>query len=180
MTPARPARRPRGRLPFTAITPVPADVDAMKVPSGYDWDVIIRWGDPILPGAPLFDPQHQTPQAQAGQFGYNCDYLDIIESNRQGTRAHLVANHEYTNEEIMFPPDMDPEAVVRTSWAAHGMSVVELERRRRGEAWRYRRGARDNRRFTLETPFEFDGPVARVRAAARPPRTRAESRCAAR
>ena len=44
-----------GRLPFTAITPVPDDVDDMTLASGYDWDVIIRWGDPILPGAPLFD-----------------------------------------------------------------------------------------------------------------------------
>ncbi len=148
-----------GRLPFTAITPVPDDVDDMTLASGYDWDVIIRWGDPILPGAPLFDAHHQTPQAQAGQFGYNCDYLDIIETNRQGTRALLVANHEYTNEEIMFPPDTDPETVVRTAWAAHGMSVVELERNRRGETWRYRRRSRQNRRFTLETPFTFDGPV---------------------
>ena len=131
----------------------------MTLASGYDWDVIIRWGDPILAGAPLFDAHHQTPQAQAGQFGYNCDYLDIIETNRQGTRALLVANHEYTNEEIMFPPDTDPETVVRTAWAAHGMSVVELERDRRGETWRYRRRSSKNRRFTLETPFTFDGPV---------------------
>ena len=34
----------------------------------------------------------------------------------------------------MFPPDMDPAEVVRTAWAAHGLSVVELRRRRAGDA----------------------------------------------
>ena len=33
----------------------------------------------------------------------------------------------------MFPPGTDPERVIRTAWAAHGMSVVELKRR---ASWR--------------------------------------------
>ncbi len=74
------------------------------MPAGYQWDTIIRWGDPIFRGAPAFDPANQTPERQAQQFGYNNDYLDIIETNRAGTRALLVCNHEYTNENIMFPP----------------------------------------------------------------------------
>lgn len=147
-------------LPFTAIAPVPATVDDVTVPSGYDWHAIIRWGDPILRGAPAFDAARQTPEAQAAQFGYNNDYLDIVETNRSGTRALLVCNHEYTNEGIMFPPGTDPETIVRTAWAAHGMSVVELERRRRGDTWRYVPGARLNRRITLDTPFVLDGPAA--------------------
>jgi uncharacterized protein len=147
-------------LAFTAIAPVPVTVDDMTVPTGYTWDTIIRWGDPILRGAPAFDPARQTPEAQAAQFGYNNDYLDIIETNRQGTKALLVCNHEYTNENIMFPPGTDPATVIRTVWAAHGMSVVELTRRRRGDAWTYVPGARLNRRITLDTPFAVDGPAA--------------------
>ena len=116
-------------------------------------------GRPRPARSPVFDVENQTARAQQGQFGYNCDYLDIIETNRRGTRALLVANHEYTNEAIMFPPDMDPDTVVRTAWAAHGMSVVELERRRRGAGWRYRADGRKNRRITLDTPFVFDGPA---------------------
>ncbi len=150
---------PRLRLPFTAIAPVATTVDDMTVPLGYAWRPLIRWGDPILPGAPLFDAQRQSPRAQAGQFGYNCDYLDIIETNRRGTRALLVANHEYTNENIMFPPDLDPATAIRTAWAAHGMSVVELERGTRGRPWRYKPRARLNRRITLNTTFTFDGPA---------------------
>ena len=111
----RAARRPRRaagrgvrppatrRLPFTAIAPVSATVDDVTVPPGYRWDPIIRWGDPIFRGATR-STRNQTPARQAQQFGYNNDYLDIIETNRAGTRAILVGNHEYTNENIMFPP----------------------------------------------------------------------------
>jgi uncharacterized protein len=160
-TAAAPAKQASGGgLTFQPIAPVATTVDDVTVPAGYRWDAIIRWGDPILPGAPVFDGVNQTPEAQAGQFGYNNDYLDIIETNRAGTRALLVCNHEYTNESIMFPPGTDPALVIRTAWAAHGMSVVELRRQRRGEPWRYEPGARLNRRITLSTPFRLDGPAA--------------------
>ncbi len=149
-----------GRLPFAAIAPVATTVDDVTVPKGYRWDPIIRWGDPLFRDAPRFDPGQQSPEAQARQFGYNNDYLDIIETDRKGTRALLVCNHEYTNESIMFPPGFDPAQVIRTAWAAHGMSVVELERRRRGDVWKYQRKGRLNRRITLDTPFVVDGPAA--------------------
>lgn len=149
-----------GTLPFSPITPQAVTVDDVTVPAGYRWDAILRWGDPILPGAPAFDAAQQSPEAQAGQFGYNNDYLDIIETNRAGTSALLVCNHEYTNETLMFPPGTAPETVIRTAWAAHGMSVVQLERRRRGDTWAYVPGARLNRRITLDTVFAVDGPAA--------------------
>lgn len=156
----RPGNGGQKRLAFSPIAPVASTVDDVTVPAGYRWDTIVRWGDPILAGAPAFDAADQSPEAQAGQFGYNNDYLDIIETNRAGTRGLLVCNHEYTNEGIMFPPGTDPETVIRTAWAAHGMSVVELERRRRGDAWTYVPGARLNRRITVDTTFAVDGPAA--------------------
>ena len=158
--PAAVARRRVSPLRFTPIEPVPATVDAMTVPAGFDWKPIIRWGDPILAGAPVFDPVDQRPRAQAGQFGYNCDYLDIIPTNSRRTRALLVANHEYTNEEVMFPPETDSETVIRTAMAAHGMSVVELRRNRARQNWSYVKGAAKNRRITATTVFRMDGPAA--------------------
>ena len=76
--------------------------DRHYIAEGYDADILIRWGDPVLPGAPAFDPTKQTADAQARQFGYNNDYLGYIplEGSRRGL---LVVNHEYTNEELMFP-----------------------------------------------------------------------------
>jgi secreted PhoX family phosphatase len=145
---------------FDPISPVPSTVDDVRVPVGYEWDTIIRWGDPLFKDSPRFDATKQSGARQAQQFGYNNDYLDIIETNRDGTRALLVCNHEYTNEGIMFPPGTDPAEVIRTAWAAHGMSVVELERRSRGRRWSYVRGGRKNRRITIDTLFAVDGPAA--------------------
>jgi uncharacterized protein len=175
----RPGAAGRG-LAFWPIAPVPASVDAFTVPDGYRWAPIIRWGDPILRGAPEFDAARQTAAAQAGQFGYNNDYLDILSMNRsrgvtagahhagtsprtRDTKALLVANHEYTNESIMFPPTDDPAEVAeqrRIAMAAHGMSVVEVRRRGAGRPWEYRQRSPHNRRITMATPFAVSGPAA--------------------
>ena len=47
------------------------------VAEGYDMQVVIRWGDPVVAGAPAFDPNNLTAAAQEKQFGYNNDYLGL-------------------------------------------------------------------------------------------------------
>ena len=161
---AKPGTAAAGSLAFEAIAPVAAGVDALTVPPGYAWDALVRWGDPIVKGAPAFDVLAQTQAAQECQFGYNCDYLDLIPlDGDRGTRAVLVANHEYTNENIMFPPTTDPaqaDADKRTAIAAHGLSVVSLKRSRPGRPWRMDPSRKLNRRITGMTRFLVDGPVA--------------------
>lgn len=152
-----------GSFGFTAIDPVPATVDDVTVPRGWRWETIIAWGDPVEPGAPAFDPLNQTPEAQKKQFGYNNDYLDVISLGGNGTRAVLVANHEYTNDELMFPATTDPAQRLldlETAMYAHGMSVVEVRRRGRVAAWKPVAGSRLNRRLHLDTEFVLDGPAA--------------------
>ena len=39
------------------------------VASGYGAQLLIRWGDPVPPGTPAFDPMSQSAAAQAGQLG---------------------------------------------------------------------------------------------------------------
>jgi secreted PhoX family phosphatase len=153
--PERPAGRP---LAFTPIKP--NTLDEVVVPSGYAYEVLIRWGDPILAGAPEFDFFNQTPKAQAGQFGYNCDFLAFLTGSTK--QDVLWVNHEYTSSEIMFAdwnPEAPSEEQVNTELAAHGGSVVALERV--GEN-RYRPlfGHPLNRRITAETPILLTGPAA--------------------
>ncbi|KQZ82356.1 phosphatase [Microbacterium sp. Root166] len=156
------ARPGTAGLAFSPIAPVAASLDEFTVPSGYTWQPIIRWGDPLFAGAPLFDINAQSPGAQALQFGYNCDYLDIL-ADPSGKTGVLVTNHEYVNPNIMFEPTSDPAELQRRGdvyKAAQGMSVVEITRKRTGTPWSYVVGGRRNRRITVETVFELTGPAA--------------------
>jgi uncharacterized protein len=54
-------------LTFSAVKP--NDVDNVVVPNGYDWSPLVSWGDPVLPGAPAFDVQNQSAEAQRGSSG---------------------------------------------------------------------------------------------------------------
>ena len=158
-----PAPRWGGKLRFEAIDPVPRVVDDMTVPRGYDWAPIIRWGDPLFEDSPEFDLENQTGESQSMQFGYNCDYLNVISDGGNDRSGYLVNNHEYTNENIMFSPEYiasHPEDVVDAAIAAHGLSIVDLERSGKGEPWEYVRGGHRNRRITGFTPFAVDGPAA--------------------
>ncbi|MEV4540538.1 PhoX family protein [Micromonospora echinaurantiaca] len=154
-----------GALTFTPIPP--NKLDTLVVPNGYDHSVVIRWGDPVLPGAPEFDPHEQTAARQARQFGYNNDFVGVLPLDKQGRRALLVVNHEYTNEDLMFPGFTSQDALtveqLRVAMAAHGMSVVELERVGGTGQWRPVGKGRlpYNRRVTaLSTKFELTGPAA--------------------
>lgn len=152
----------RAGLSFRPIAPVPAEIDAMTVPSGYTWKPIIRWGDPLFPATPTFDITAQTPEAQAQQFGYNSDYLDIV-ADPSGKTGVLVNNHEYVNPQLMFPPTADAAELRRRGdiyKAAQGMSVVDIRRRKVGDPWEYVVGGGRNRRITVETVFELTGPAA--------------------
>ncbi|APU17980.1 PhoX family protein [Actinoalloteichus fjordicus] len=155
--------RPGRPIPGTDYSPVePNTEDAVVVPEGYRQNVVIRWGDPVVDGAPEFDFENQTAAAQALQFGYNCDFAGLIPLDGRGRRNLLVVNHEYSTEPFMFRgyDEANPtEEQVKIAWAAHGLSVVLAERddRRGGLSTR---ASRYNRRITATTEFEVRGPVA--------------------
>lgn len=140
------------------------------VSEGYDADILIRWGDPVLADAPEFEPSAQTAAAQALQFGYNNDFVGIAPlpfGSGNSTRALLCVNHEYTNEEVMFPeirrqdeigfPDMTPE-LVAIEMAAHGGTILQVEKF--AGKWRPALDRTYNRRITADTPMQISGPAA--------------------
>ena len=130
------------KLQFTAIAPVDAAVDAFTVPAGFTWQPVIRWGDPLFNDSPAFDVDRQSAAAQARQFGYNNDYTDILPiDGSKDRRAVLFTNHEYTNENIMVPAGFDAAETRAIGRAAHGLTVVELERQNKNQPWRYVQGA---------------------------------------
>jgi secreted PhoX family phosphatase len=144
-----------------------AGVDATHhVAEGYAAQILLRWGDPLFPDSPPFDPQNQSAAAQARQFGYNNDFVGFIPLGEE--RGLLVVNHEYTNVELMFPglgainrrsgPVALSPAQVAVEMAAHGGSVVEIVRE--GGRWRPILGSPYTRRITAETPMTLTGPAA--------------------
>jgi secreted PhoX family phosphatase len=150
-------RGPRG-LNFT---PVPPNTeDRVVTPDGYRQNIVIRWGDPVLPGAPAFDFNAQTADAQAKQFGFNNDFCGLVPVGHN--RWLMVSNHEYTTEPMLFAgydPNNPTEEQVRIAWAAHGMSVVMIEQERSGEL-RAKVDRRYNRRITALSEFTLRGPAA--------------------
>jgi uncharacterized protein len=140
------------------------------VAEGYDADILIRWGDPVISGAPDFDPQKQTAASQARQFGYNNDYLGYIPLDGKSDHGLLCVNHEYTNEELMFPQlpgRQDLRAVafanmtkdlVDIEMMAHGGSVLEV--RKVSGKWQVVKDSKYARRITAETEMLITGPAA--------------------
>ena len=161
-------------LAAASFTPVaPNKRDALVTPSGFRHDVLIRWGDRVLAGAPAFDVDNQTPEAAAAQFGYNCDYVGLVELEEKD-RALLVVNHEYTDEPLMFPTGAyDDDTTKRIAMASHGMSIVKVRRGRVPGSWLLvdPRSSEQNRRITVSTPMRVVGPAAgdpRLRTAVDP------------
>ncbi|AXI54414.1 dTDP-glucose 4,6-dehydratase [Sulfitobacter sp. JL08] len=155
----------KGRYNFDELTW--GNDETHHIAAGYDADVLLRWGDPITADAPDFDPMNQTVEAQLKQFGYNNDYVGYTEL--EPGRGLLCVNHEYTNEEVMFPglgrqdkqdfAGMTKE-LVDIEMAAHGGTIVEIAKDAAGK-WSVVRDGKMNRRITpLNTEMTVSGPAA--------------------
>lgn len=151
-----------GALP--SFTEVSHGVSADHVVApGYEADILIRWGDPVVPGAPAFDPAFPFPDAQEKQFGYNNDYVGFVPLGDAGDRGLLCVNHEFTSRQVMFPEPLrfnSPRILAETEMAAHGGSIVEIARASDGR-WSVVPDSRYNRRISARsTPIALSGPAA--------------------
>jgi hypothetical protein len=147
---------------FTAIKPVGTFSAKTMLPQNYTSAMLIRWGDPVVKGAPAFDPKNLTKAAQEKQFGYNCDFIGFVpmKANASDTGL-LVVNHEYTSPELMwknYKASKTTKDIVDVELAAHGISIVEVQRGADG-AWKYLPDSKYNRRITAYTPIKFSGPA---------------------
>ena len=135
----------------------------MPVISGdYEYQTLIPWGTPIKAGVPEYtgDPNDRPSAAeQEWQIGIGHDGMWLFaESSDCNNDGILCINHEFgTNAHLLgkpFPVELED---VRLSQAAHGCSVVRVAEQ--GGKWDVVFDGR-NRRITVNTPVEFDGPVA--------------------
>ncbi|MCA3661065.1 MAG: DUF839 domain-containing protein, partial [Methylobacterium sp.] len=87
------AQTPKGGKSAFSFKEVTAGVDGNHhIAEGYDADILIRWGDPIMPDALPFDPMAQTGARQAKQFGYNNDFVGYFPL-KGSNRGLLAVNH---------------------------------------------------------------------------------------
>lgn len=108
------------------------------VAEGYSARVLILWGDPVLPGAPAFDPRKQTAAAEAMQFGTNNDYqafMPLPMGSQSSDHGLLWLNHEYPQSNMMFPGLGEKGSAAKVcaeqvgvEIQAIGGSVVEIRR----------------------------------------------------
>ena len=152
-TPAKAA----SRLGFAAVAA--NSHDTVTVPEGYNWHVVVRWGDPLWSTGAEFDPATRgTAASQALAFGDNNDGMALF---TDGDRDILAVNNEYTNRRVIYGnreselPETNDD--LEKGKAAHGVTVVEIDRR--DGKWNVVQDSPVNRRITADTPMEITGPA---------------------
>ncbi len=152
--------------------------DSVVVPPGYRSDVLLRWGDAVLPDAGDLDVtrvpdgsllEPGAADAQARAFGAECDGIGVLALGADSIA--VCVNHESPVPRTMFPGwDAARASGGRGPWlAAHpeaagvmqaavGLSVVELAAR--DGVLRPSPRSSLNRRVTAATEIDFSGPAA--------------------
>jgi secreted PhoX family phosphatase len=164
-----------GPAPLLGFSAVPLGFsDDVVVPAGYTATTFVPWGTPLtgsrppfVPGSPDAAGTGNTAAEQEQQVGMHHDgmhYFPLGDGGKDLQRGLLVVNHEYTDESYLHTGTATRPAkesytadMVRKSQAAHGVSVIEVERSPAGQ-WSVV-PSRRNRRVTANTPMAFSGPV---------------------
>jgi secreted PhoX family phosphatase len=158
---------PGGGAPLLGFKSVPVSAaDTVVVPEGYSFQVIAPWGTPVgLSGedaAFKFDGSN-TAAEQEGQMGMHHDGINFFKhpiTPESSSTGLLAMNHEYADDGLLHADGMATwnAAKVRKAQAAHGVSVIEIEKK--GQQWEIVRPSPWARRITASTPMAFGGPAA--------------------
>lgn len=174
--------------PLIDFTPITVEEAASRlswplVSEEYEFDLILPWGEPILPDGPPFahppSAEEQELQLGIGHDGMwffahpedlpaeDDDTEDDSPDNTGDTddadppmnrRGVLVINHEYgSNSRVIDASSPGSLDEVRASQAAHGVSIVNVERIE--GKWQIVEGEKA-RRIHVNTPVTFSGPAA--------------------
>lgn len=135
--------------------------DTITVPDGFDWDVLVQWGDPLWSDVPAFDDATRgTAATQERAFGDNNDGMSFF--SYKG-RTIMAVNNEYTNRDIMWGNNPDAKAAsdddIEKGMMAHGVSIFEVARDENG-GWKVMQDSDLNRRITPRSEMALSGPAA--------------------
>lgn len=184
---AKPAEAANAPLSFTAIGETKADT--VTVPSGYNAQVVMAWGDALFPGMAPFNVFNQTPADQARRFGFNNDHIALFPLTGQaGTRVTrafgvvasefavaansyiMAVNHEYGVGAYQFPDYPLPfSRTGQTTGSLPTRNHVDTMMQSLGCSlveinlvngrWVPNLSSQYNRRITATTPMEITGPA---------------------
>ncbi|WP_415402815.1 PhoX family protein [Tateyamaria sp. SN3-11] len=144
-----------------AFEQLPIQTDGtVHVPEGYEWKVLVRWGDPLFSDAPAFDPATGIPTEGSDRvFGENTDGMELF--NVGGTEL-LVVNSEYVNTKTNLPENDGGKPAsagdVLRLQNFQGVSVMEITEGDNG--WEVVVDSPYNRRIHHNTAMTIDGPAA--------------------
>jgi uncharacterized protein len=153
-----------GHGPLLGFKGIPTSAaDTLVVPEGYMATAIAAWGEPVgIAGSmPAWREDASSSAAeQALQMGMHHDGIHYYPLVGSSTRGLLTMNHEYVDDGLLHSDGLKTWTAekVKKSQAAHGVSVIEIERK--GEGWDMVRPSAYARRFTASTPFALGGPAA--------------------
>ena len=169
-----------GSEPLLGFQGVPVStLDDVVVPAGYTAKVLVAWGDPVSSGPTFKFDASNSAEDQARQWGMHNDGM-VYFPIRGSSRGLLVQNNEYTDDGLLFTDGIANWSAEKTekSLNAHGVSIVEVSRRRGGwwgdddhdhdesghkhrrGQWRVVRPSKYGRRITGQTPIDIGGPAA--------------------
>lgn len=152
---------------FTGIpTQLDPEFDSVQVAPGYRARTFFSWGDAVLADAPEWNPDASDDwQAQLKQAGDNHDGMHFFPfPDAPDSHGLLVINHEYVNPPLhpngmTFIDGKRPLDEVRKEQAAHGLSIIEVQKDAQGQ-WQRVMPSRYNRRLSTLTPMAVGGPLA--------------------
>lgn len=151
--------------PLIGFSSIPTSrADAVVVPPEYTWQVVNRWGDPIMPGAPAFmtdASQTAAEQAmQSGMFHDGMNYFPLPRAGNSSSHGLIAINYEYTDDNLLSTDGMKTWTAekVQKSKNAHGLGVYEVKFD--SGTWHTVADSRYGRRITADTVFEIAGPAA--------------------
>lgn len=148
--------------------------DAVRVPRGYSYSLLLATGDPIAENIPAYANDGSDDAASfARRAGDHHDGMQYFGLGRHGqwdrhaaSRGLLCVNHESVTAAFLHPTGQTIvdgrrmlEAEVMKEMLAHGVSVVEVVRE--GRRWKVQQDSRFNRRITSFTDMEISGPASR-------------------